>query len=45
MTGVLALAAATGLTPYDASSLWMARGLSLPLVTLDRELAKVAETQ
>ena len=29
----------TGLTAYDASYLWLARSLHLPLVTLDRRLA------
>lgn len=37
--GVLALAEATGLTAYDASYLWIARGLGAELVTLDRKLA------
>lgn len=40
---VLTLAVATGLTPYDASYLWLARSLGLPLVTLDRTLARAAE--
>ena len=43
MVQVLALAAATGLTPYDASYLWVAKSLGVPLVTLDRELARAAE--
>lgn len=43
MVQVLALAAATGLTPYDASYLWLSKTLGLPLVTLDRALAKAAE--
>ncbi len=38
--GALALAAATGLTAYDASYLWLARRLGADLVTLDRQLAK-----
>lgn len=38
----LALAAATGLTAYDASYLWLARQLGAELVTLDRQLAKAA---
>jgi predicted nucleic acid-binding protein len=38
--GVLALAASTGLTAYDASYLWLARQLGADLVTLDRELAR-----
>lgn len=43
MVQVLALAAATNLTAYDASYLWVARSVGLPLVTLDRALAKAAE--
>lgn len=43
MAEVLTLAVATGLTPYDASYLWLARTLGVPLVTLDRELARAAE--
>lgn len=41
---VLDLAAASGLTAYDASYLWMARQLGAELVTLDRQLAKAAAT-
>jgi len=37
--GVLALAAATGLTVYDASYLWLARRLGGEVVTLDKQLA------
>lgn len=37
---VLELAAATGLTAYDASYLWLARRLGADLVTLDRRLAR-----
>lgn len=40
---ILAMAAATGLTVYDASYLWLARQLEAELVTLDRQLAKAAE--
>lgn len=40
---VLALAAATAVTPYDASYLWLARTMGLPLVTLDQRLARAAE--
>ena len=40
---VLALAAVTGLTTYDASYLWVSKSLGLRLVTLDRELARAAE--
>lgn len=36
---VLALAADTGLTPYDAAYLWLSRHLRAGLVTLDRRLA------
>lgn len=36
---VVATAAATGLTAYDASYLWLARRLGAGLVTLDRQLA------
>lgn len=38
----LTLAAATGLTAYDASYLWLARRLDAELVTLDQQLAKAA---
>ncbi|MEP7118273.1 MAG: type II toxin-antitoxin system VapC family toxin [Acidobacteriota bacterium] len=44
MVQVVALAAATGLTPYDASYLWLSKTLGLPLVTLDRALARAAES-
>ena len=37
---VLALAAKTGLTAYDASYLWLARQLSAELVTLDAALLR-----
>ena len=37
-----ALAAATGLSAYDASYLWLARSLDAPLVTLDAKLARAA---
>ena len=40
--GALEAAAATGLTAYDASYLWLARQLGVELVTLDRQLAKAA---
>ena len=39
---VVDLAALTGLTAYDASYLYVARELSLPLVTFDMQLARVA---
>jgi predicted nucleic acid-binding protein len=38
--GALELAAATGLTAYDASYLWLARRLGADLVTLDQQLAR-----
>ena len=38
----LALAEASGLTVYDASYLWLARRLGVPLVTLDKALARAA---
>ncbi len=41
--GVLALAATTGLTAYDASYLWLAERLGATLITLDRQLAKAFE--
>jgi predicted nucleic acid-binding protein len=40
--GAVALAAATGLSAYDASYLWLARELGAELVTLDRQLADAA---
>lgn len=43
MVQVLALAAASGLSAYDASYLWLAKSLGMRLVTLDRELARAAE--
>lgn len=41
-SGVVELAAVTGLTAYDASYLWLAHQLGAELVTLDRQLAKAA---
>jgi len=35
---VVRLGLATGLTAYDASYLWLARALRMPLVTLDKKL-------
>ncbi len=35
---VIELGLTTGLTAYDASYLWLARVLGMPLVTLDRKL-------
>ena len=40
--GVIALAAETGLTAYDASYLWLARRLGAELVTLDAALLRAA---
>ena len=39
---VVALAVATDLTAYDASYLWLARHLDAELVTLDKQLQRVA---
>ena len=41
---VVRLGLATGLTAYDASYLWLARALGMPLVTLDKKLGKHANT-
>src|SRR5471032_613129 len=35
---VVRLGLATGLTAYDATYLWLARALGMPLVTLDKKL-------
>ena len=43
--GVIVLGLATGLTAYDASYLWLARSLGVPLVTLDRKLGQVFDAQ
>jgi predicted nucleic acid-binding protein len=40
--GVVQLGLATGLTAYDASYLWLARALRMPLVTLDKRLGAQA---
>jgi predicted nucleic acid-binding protein len=40
---VLDLALSTGLTPYDASYLWLAMAFDVPLVTLDKELGRAAK--
>lgn len=42
MAQVLTLAALSQLAAYDASYLWLARQLRLPLVTLDAALARTA---
>ena len=41
---VVRLGLSTGLTTYDATYLWLARALSMPLVTLDKKLAAHAQT-
>ncbi len=43
--GVIVLGLATGLTACDASYLWLARSLGVPLVTLDRKLGQVFDAQ
>src|SRR6476661_9232063 len=40
---VVRLGLTTGLTAYDASYLWLARALDMPLVTLDRKLGAHAK--
>ena len=40
---VVRLGLSTGLTAYDASYLWLARALDMPLVTLDRKLGAHAK--
>lgn len=40
--GVCRLALETGLSAYDASYLYLARALSIPLVTFDEQLARAA---
>lgn len=37
------LALDTGLTTYDASYLWLARAMSVPLVTFDERLARISD--
>ncbi len=41
-SAALGLALDADLTTYDASYLWLARALSIPLVTFDRRLAEAA---
>jgi predicted nucleic acid-binding protein len=41
---VVKLGLATGLTAYDATYLWLARALGMPLVTLDRKLGAHANS-
>lgn len=40
--GIFSLAMSTGLTFYDASYLWLARDFGAELVTLDRQLERMA---
>jgi predicted nucleic acid-binding protein len=40
---VVALAAQTGLTAYDASYRWLSRRLGAPLITLEQKLANAAQ--
>jgi predicted nucleic acid-binding protein len=40
---VVRLGLATGLTAYDATYLWLARALRMPLVTLDKQLGAAAQ--
>jgi predicted nucleic acid-binding protein len=40
---VVRLGLATGLTAYDATYLWLARALGMPLVTLDKKLGAYAK--
>ena len=44
LTDVVLIAKATGLTPYDASYLWLAASLAADLVTLDKQLAAASVT-
>ena len=44
MTDVVLIAQSTGLTPYDASYLWLAGSLGADLVTLDKRLAAASGT-
>jgi len=41
--GVIELGLATGLTAYDATYLWLAQALRMPLVTLDKKLGAHAK--
>ena len=41
-TDVVLIAQATGLTPYDASYVWLAGSLGADLVTLDARLARLS---
>lgn len=44
VTDVVLVAQATGLTPYDASYLWLAGSLGANLVTLDKRLEAASAT-
>ena len=39
VTDVVLVAQATGLTPYEASYLWLAGSLGADLLTLDKQIA------
>ena len=41
ITDVVLVAQATGLTPYDASYLWLAGSLGADLLTLDKQIAAI----
>ena len=41
---VVRLGLSTGLTAYDATYLWLARALTMPLVTLDKRLGAQAKS-
>jgi predicted nucleic acid-binding protein len=44
LTDVVLIAKATGLTPYDASYLWLAASLGADLLTLDKRLIAASST-
>jgi predicted nucleic acid-binding protein len=44
LTDVVLIAKATGLTPYDASYLWLAASLGADLLTLDKRLIAASRT-
>lgn len=45
LTDVVLIAKATGLTPYDASYLWLAASLGADLLTLDKRLAAASAAE